>query len=71
MKNAEPLIKRLERMAERTNATLLAAACVVALAIVMLVYQPQGWRAWIGLVFWVGVVAAATGAVRTLLALRN
>jgi len=37
----------------------------------MLVYQPQGWHAWIGVVFWVGVVAAATGAVRTLLALRK
>jgi ubiquinone biosynthesis protein len=71
VEDAEPLIKRLEGMAERTNATLLAAACLVALAIVFLVYQPQGWHAWIGIVFWGAVVAAATGAVRTLLALRK
>jgi ubiquinone biosynthesis protein len=71
VENVELLLKRLERVAERTNATLLAAACIVALAIVMLVYQPQGWRGWIAGAFWVGVVAAAAGAVRTLWALRQ
>jgi ubiquinone biosynthesis protein len=69
VEDAEPLIKRLERMVERSNATMLAAACIVGLAIVMLFYRPQGWQGWIGVVFGIAVGAAVTGSVRTLLAL--
>lgn len=50
---------------------MLAAACIVALAIVMLFYHPQGWERWIGVIFWIAVAAAFFHVVRTLLALRK
>jgi ubiquinone biosynthesis protein len=71
VEDIEPVIKRLEHMVERANATILAAACIVGLAIVMLVYHPQGWKAWIGVVFWIAVAVAVTDSVRTLWALRK
>jgi ubiquinone biosynthesis protein len=61
----EPIVKRLERVVERSNASILASACIVGLAIVMLFYRPQGWQAWIGVVFWVAVGIALIRAVRT------
>jgi ubiquinone biosynthesis protein len=71
VEDIEPVMKRLEHMVERANATILAAACIVSLAIVMLVYHPQGWKAWIGVVFWIAVTVAVTDSVRTLWALRK
>jgi ubiquinone biosynthesis protein len=71
VEDIEPFIKRLEHMVERLNVTMLAAACIVGLAIVMLSYHPQGWQAWIGMVFWIAVAAAVTASVRTLFALRK
>jgi ubiquinone biosynthesis protein len=64
--DADALMHRLERLGARLNATLLAAACVVGIAIVMLVYRPHSWHAWIGSVFWVAVIAAIVGATRAL-----
>ncbi|HET7813655.1 MAG TPA: AarF/UbiB family protein [Candidatus Baltobacteraceae bacterium] len=71
LEDVDALVKRFERTAERTNATLLAAACIVAIAIVMNFYHPQGWERWIGIVFWVAVILAFVHVVRTLLALRK
>jgi ubiquinone biosynthesis protein len=71
IEDADPLIKRLEHMVERANATMLAAACIVALAIVLQIYRPQGWQQWIGVVVWIALVAAIAAAVRTLLGLRK
>jgi uncharacterized protein (DUF58 family) len=64
-------MNRFERLSERLNATMLAAACIVALAIVRLSYHPQGWGGWVGVVFWIAVAGVVTGSVRTLLALRK
>ena len=61
----EDIVTRLEHSIERTNATLLACACIVGLAIVMLFYHPQGWERWIGVVFWIGVTVALLTALRT------
>jgi len=69
--DSEVLIQRLERLGARLNATLLAAGCVVGLAIVMLVYRPHGWHTLIGGVFWIVVVAATSGAARALWRLRK
>lgn len=69
--DVETLVTRFERVVERANATMLAAACIVAIAIVMLYYHPDGVQRWIGIVFWVAVAAAVTHVVRTLLALRR
>jgi ubiquinone biosynthesis protein len=71
VEDIEPIIKRVEHVVARTNATLLAAACIVALAIMMQFYHPRGWEAWIGVVFWVAVAMAVTDYVRTLLSLRR
>ncbi len=71
IEDVDPLVKRLEHMVERANATMLAAACIVALAIVLQIYRPQGWQQWIGAAVWIAVVAAIAATVRTLLALRK
>ena len=71
VEDAEPLVKRLEHMTERANATMLASACIVALAIVLQIYRPQGWQQWIGAVVWIALIAAIAAAVRTLLGLRK
>ena len=55
IEDVEPIIKRLEHMVARTNATMLAAASIVGLAVVMLFYHPHGWQVWIGVVFWIAV----------------
>lgn len=71
IEDVEPLMKRLEHLVARSNATILAAACIVGLAVVMLFYHPQGWQKWIGAVFWLGVAAAIIDWLRTLLVLRK
>jgi len=71
VQDIDAIIKRFEHIVERANATMLASACIVGLAIIMLFYQPQGWQRWIGVVFWIAVAAAAAHIVRTLLALRK
>jgi predicted unusual protein kinase regulating ubiquinone biosynthesis (AarF/ABC1/UbiB family) len=71
IEDVEPLIKRVEHLVARSNATILAAACIVGLAIVMLFYRPHGWEGWIGGVFWIAVGAALIDYVRTLLTLRK
>ena len=71
VEDIEPHMKRLEHLVARSNATILAAACIVGLAIVMLYYHPQGWQRWIGVVFWIAVGVALIDYVRTLLILRK
>lgn len=71
VEDIEPHLRRFEHLVARSNATILAAACIVGLAIVLLIYRPQGWERWIGAVFWVAVGAAAIDYVRTLLTLRK
>ena len=71
IEDADPIMKRVEHMVERANATMLAAACIVALAIVLQIYRPQGWQQWIGVVVWIAIVATIAAAVRTLLGLRK
>src|SRR5713226_3349783 len=71
VEDIEPIVKRLEHLGQRLNATMLSAAFIVGLAIVMLYYHPQGWQGWIGVVFWIAVAAAGAGVVRALLAIRK
>ncbi|HET9392863.1 MAG TPA: AarF/UbiB family protein [Candidatus Rubrimentiphilum sp.] len=65
MEDFEPALARFERAIETTNATMLASACIVGLAIVMLVYHPQGWGRWIGYAFWSVVAIAFLFSLRT------
>jgi hypothetical protein len=46
------IVKRVEHASARTNATMLAGACIVAVALIMQIYHPRGWQGWIGVVFW-------------------
>ncbi|MBV8370651.1 MAG: AarF/ABC1/UbiB kinase family protein [Candidatus Eremiobacteraeota bacterium] len=69
--DVEPLMRRFERTAERVNATVLAAACIVALAIVLQFYRPSGWQQWIAVPFWIGITAVIVAVVRMLVALRR
>jgi ubiquinone biosynthesis protein len=71
VEDADAIIKRMEHMVERLNVTMLAAACIVGLAIVLQIYHPEGWRQWIGVAVWIALVAAVAAAVRTLLGLRK
>jgi ubiquinone biosynthesis protein len=71
VEDIDPLMKRLEHLVARSNATVLAAACIVGIALVMQFYHPQGREKWIGVVFWIAVVFAIIDYVRTLLTLRK
>ncbi len=69
VEDLDPLLKRLEKIVERANATILAAACIVGLAILLQLYHPHGWQQWIGVLVWIALVAAIAAVVRTLLGL--
>jgi ubiquinone biosynthesis protein len=69
VEDLEPVMKRVEHLVERANATILAAACIVGLAIVLQLYHPQGWQQWIGVVVWIALIGAIAAAVRTLVGL--
>ncbi|MBV9529899.1 MAG: hypothetical protein JO283_02185 [Bradyrhizobium sp.] len=71
VEDVDALVNRLEHMVERANVTMLAAACIVALAIVLHIYHPQEWRQWIVIFVWIALVAAVAAVVRTLLGLRK
>lgn len=71
IEDIDPLMKQLAHLVARANATVLAAACIVGLAIVMQFYRPPGWQRWIGWVFGVAVGLALIDYLRTLLTLRK
>jgi ubiquinone biosynthesis protein len=64
----EPSLRRLERMVERANASVIAAACIVGMTVLLAVYHPAAWRAAIAWTFWIALVIAAIVVFRTALA---
>jgi ubiquinone biosynthesis protein len=54
----EPLIKRLERIANRIVLGILAAAFIVGLATLLSVYRPPGRENWAGVMFAIGFFLA-------------
>jgi hypothetical protein len=64
-------MKRVEHVIARSSATILAASCIVSIAIVMQFYHPHGWERWVGVVFWIAVAMAVIDYARTLLNLRK
>lgn len=50
----EPLITRLERLANRIVLGILASAFIVGLAVLLSVYRPSGSQTWAGVMFGVG-----------------
>jgi ubiquinone biosynthesis protein len=71
IEDVDMLVKRLERVAAGTNAAILVAACIIGLAMVIPFYRPQGWEAWIGVVFWIAAGAVVAGSIRALWRLRK
>jgi hypothetical protein len=61
----EPGLQRLERMVERANATMIAAACIVGLTVLLVVYHPQAWQATVAWTFWIAFVIAVVITFRT------
>ena len=54
----EPLVRRLERLANRLVLGILAAAFVNGLAVLLAAYHPPGWEGWIGALFAFGLAVA-------------
>jgi ubiquinone biosynthesis protein len=50
----EPLINRLERLANRIVLGMIASAFIVGLAVLLSVYRPPGWERWAGRMFAIG-----------------
>jgi ubiquinone biosynthesis protein len=50
----EPLIVRLERLANRIVLGVIAAAFIVGLSILLSVFRPAGWERWAGRMFAIG-----------------
>ncbi|MBF6612505.1 MAG: AarF/ABC1/UbiB kinase family protein [Chloroflexi bacterium] len=55
----DPVLHRLERLANRIVIGIIAAAFINGLAILMSVYHPAGWEEWAGPLFAFGFLAAA------------
>ncbi len=66
VEDLEPMLTRMERMVERLNVTLIAAACIVGLAILLMYYHPQGLYGVIGGVVWAAIVIAVLAVLRIL-----
>jgi ubiquinone biosynthesis protein len=66
VENLEPALARMERMFERVNVTLIAAACIVGLAVLLVYYHPQGLYGVIGGVVWAAIVIAVLAVLRIL-----
>jgi len=50
----EPLLVRLERLANRIVLGVIASAFIVGLAILLSVFRPPGWERWLGTLFAIG-----------------
>lgn len=55
----EPLLHRLERLANRVILGILTAAFVNGLAVLMSTYHPPGWEQWSGVLFAFGFLLAS------------
>ncbi len=55
----EPVLQRLERLANRIILGIITAAFITGLAVLMTVYHPPGWEQWGGALFAAGFVAAS------------
>lgn len=65
LEDFDPLVKRLERMVERANASMIAAACIVAITVLFVVYRPSGWHTFASIFLWVAAIIAILWVIRT------
>ncbi len=64
IEDLEPTLVRLERMVERVNVTLIAAACIVGLAVLTIYYHPHGWFGVVSGIVWVAIAIAIIAVLR-------
>jgi ubiquinone biosynthesis protein len=55
----EPILERLEQLINRLVLALIASAFIIALAVLLQVYHPPGWQAFVGSLLGVAFVLAA------------
>ncbi|MEI6045958.1 MAG: AarF/ABC1/UbiB kinase family protein [Chloroflexota bacterium] len=55
----EPIIGRLERLANRIVLSILVAAFIIGMAIVLSAYRLAGWEQWVGTFFTFGFILAS------------
>ncbi|MBV9403009.1 MAG: AarF/ABC1/UbiB kinase family protein [Candidatus Eremiobacteraeota bacterium] len=65
IEDLEPALRTIERVVERANATMLAAACIVGITVLFVVYRPTGWHEVVPWIFWVAVAIVAVTVLRT------
>lgn len=65
LEDFEPLVSRFERMVERANASMIAAACIVAITVLFLAYHPTGGRLVATTIIWIASVIAVLWVART------
>lgn len=58
--NGEPIVRRFERFTNRIVLSIITAALINSLAVLMLIYHPANWEKWAGYFFTVGFIAAST-----------
>jgi ubiquinone biosynthesis protein len=66
VEDLDPMVDRMERMVERVNITLIAAACIVSLAVLLMYYHPQGLYGVIGGIVWAAIVITVLAVLRIL-----
>ncbi|TAM59550.1 AarF/ABC1/UbiB kinase family protein [bacterium] len=67
----EPILKALETLTARLGLSIIAAAFINALAVLMIVYHPSGWERWAGPAFIFGFAAAAILSAFAVLTLQH
>ncbi|MBV9149492.1 MAG: AarF/ABC1/UbiB kinase family protein [Candidatus Eremiobacteraeota bacterium] len=65
VEDLQPAMRTIERVVERANATMIAAACIVGISVLFVVYRPTGWRAAIPWIFWIALIIAGIVVFRT------
>ncbi len=65
LEDLEPALRTIERVVERANATMLAAACIVGITVLFVVYRPTGWHQVIPWIFWIAAAIAVVAILRT------
>ncbi|MBV9973654.1 MAG: AarF/ABC1/UbiB kinase family protein [Candidatus Eremiobacteraeota bacterium] len=65
LEDLEPALRTIERVVERANATMLAAACIVGITVLFVVYRPTGWHEVVPWIFWIAVAIVAVAVLRT------
>ncbi|MBV9277426.1 MAG: hypothetical protein JOZ97_04235 [Candidatus Eremiobacteraeota bacterium] len=65
LEDLEPALRTIERAVERANATMLAAACIVGITVLFVVYRPTGWHQVIPWILWIAVAIVVVVVLRT------